>query len=130
MSATSDLDKKLTDHLTGVATYAAPTLYLALLSADPGKAGSQVSEIVGGGYARQSLAGKMSAADAVTGESVNVSAINFGPATAAWSVSFLGITDALTGGNIEVVGYPTVPKTIAIGAPFQIAPGQLRLRTN
>lgn len=129
MSATSYLRKKIVDDLTGVAAYAPPELFLALLAADPGESGSTASEVTGGGYARVSLAGKMGAADAVTGISVNVDPINFAPASSDWGlVAFLGIMNAATGGVILVPGVPSTPKTITSGMPFQIPPGNLRLR--
>jgi hypothetical protein len=100
-----------------------------LHSSDPGIAGSLTSEIAAGGYARQSLVGKMGAADPVTGLSVNTVPIIFGPATESWpTIAFLGVDDAPTGGKMLVPGAPSLPKTVAVGQPFQIPPGQLKLR--
>jgi hypothetical protein len=128
MSATSYLRKKVMDHLTGVTTYSSPTLYLSLHSADPGPTGSHAAEISDSSYHRQSLAGIMGAADATTGISVNTSVINFSPATVEWDVRYFGIEDALTSGNMLIPGIPSLPKIVAAGSPFQLAPGQLRLR--
>lgn len=129
MSASSYLRKKLADLLTSNAAYVPGTIYLSLHSADPGQSGSHAHEVTGAGYARQSLDGKMSAADAVTGISVNTVAINFGPAAVDWgTIAFIGIEDAATAGNMLVPGVPATPKTITTGQPFQIAPGNLRLR--
>jgi hypothetical protein len=130
MTATLYLRKKVIDDLTGVAAYAPPAaLWLSLHTADPGDAGSFVNEVSGGGYARVSLAGKMSAADSATGISVNTVAITLGPATTNWgTVNFIGLNDAATAGNMLVDASPTLPKTITVGVPFQIPPGNLRLR--
>lgn len=128
MSACSYLRKKVVDLLTSNGTYVSPTLYLSLHSSDPGAAGSHANEIIDAGYARQALAGVMGAADATTGLSTNTVAINFGPATVQWNVLYLGLEDALTSGNMLAPGVPQLPKIIAIGATFQLAPGQLRLR--
>lgn len=130
MSATSYLRKKLADFLTGAGTFTPPsTLYLSLHTADPGQSGSHANEVTGGGYARQSLAGKMSVADAVTGIIVNTVAINFGPASSNWgTIAFIGLEDAAAAGTMLIPGVPATPKTINTGQPFQIVPGNLRLR--
>lgn len=130
MSATSYLRKKIVDLLTGVGVYTPPAvLYLSLHTSDPGQAGSHAAEVVGGSYARQSLAGIMGAADAVTGISVNTTQITFGPAAEDWGiVTFLGLEDAASGGNMLAPGVPSSPKTVTIGQPFQIAVGNLRLK--
>lgn len=130
MTATSFLRKKFVDSLTGQAAYTPPAaLWLSLHKADPGDAGSFANEVAGGGYARVSLSGKMGAADPVSGISVNTVAINMGPATTDWgTVNFIGLNDAASGGNMLIDGAPTLPKTITVGVPFQIPPGNLRLR--
>lgn len=128
MSATSHLRQKEMDNLTGVTPYTVPTLYLSLHTADPGAAGSQANEVAGGGYARLSLAGKMSAADS-EGISVNTVVLNVGTATADWgTVTHLAVADAPTGGNLLWPGVPATPRTITAGQPFQIPVGQFRLR--
>jgi hypothetical protein len=63
VSATDYFRKKALDDLTGVAPYTPPSLYLALLTADPTEAGSTASEVSAAGYVRQPLSGVMSAAD-------------------------------------------------------------------
>jgi hypothetical protein len=130
MTATSSLRKSLVDLLTGNGAYTPPpVLYLSLHSADPGQSGSHAFEVTGGGYARQSLAGKMGVADPVTGISVNTVTINFGPASSPWgTIAFLGIESSLTGGNMLMPGVPATPKTITTGQPFQIVPGNLSIR--
>lgn len=128
MSATSYGRRKIVDDLTGVAPYAPPTLYLSLHTDDPGVAGSHAHEVSGGGYARKSLAGVMSAADA-DGISVNTAVINFGPASADWgTITYLAVEDALSGGNMICPGMPATPRTITSGQPLQIPVGRLRLR--
>ena len=130
MTATSHLRKKIVDSLTGIAAYTPPaTLFLSLHKADPGDAGSFANEVTGGGYARVSLAGKLGAADPVTGISVNTVPITLGPATSDWgTVNFIGVNDSAAAGNMLIAGAPSLPKTITVGVPFQIPPGNLRLR--
>lgn len=128
MSATSYGRQKIVDHLTQVANYAPPALYLSLHTDDPGDAGSHVFEVSGSGYARQALAGVMGAADS-EGNSINTVAITFGPASADWgTITHFGIEDALTAGNMVCPGVPATPRTITSGQPLQIPIGQLRLR--
>lgn len=131
MTSTNYFGKKLVDSLTGNGPAFVPpaVLWLSLHTGVPGGEGSFADEVVGGGYTRVSLAGKMGAADPVNGISVNLSAITFGPATSDWGlVNFLGLNDAATGGNMLIEGAPTLPKSITVGVPFQIPPGNLRLR--
>lgn len=129
MTATSYLRKKIVDLITGNAAYVPPAIYLSLHAGDPGQSGSHTLEVAAGGYARQALAGKMSEANPVTGISTNTAVINFGPATEDWpTITYLGIEDAATSGNMLAPGIPSNPKTIYIGQPFQIPPGNLRIR--
>jgi hypothetical protein len=128
MSGTDYIRKKILDDLTGQAAWSPPALYLSLHTADPGEAGSHANEVSGGGYARQPLAGVMGAADA-SGFSVNTTQITFGPATVNWgTITWLGVEDAASGGNMLWPGAPSMPRTIASGQPLQIPVGQLRLR--
>lgn len=122
MSATTFGRRLVVDYLTGTG------LWMALFTSDPGLSGSLLGEVSGGGYARVSLDGLMTAADS-GGISTNTEALNFGPATDDWgTVRFVGFMDAETGGNLILPGSPAVPKTVTAGLPFQIAIGRLRLR--
>lgn len=128
MSATDYLRKKFLDQYTSVASYAWPTLYLALFTADPTETGSLANEVSAGGYARLSFAGIMGAADS-SGFCINTTLISIGPASAPWgTITFLGIMDALTSGNMTWPGVPSQPRTINTGQTFQIPAGQLRMR--
>jgi hypothetical protein len=129
MAATTYFREKILDLLTGVNGYTLPSqLWVSLHHADPGDGGSHAYEITGGNYSRKSLLSKMSLADA-NGISVNTVAINFGPASTDWgTVAFIAIEDAASGGNILIPGSPTPPKAVTMGQPFQIAPGNLKIR--
>jgi hypothetical protein len=131
MSATSYLRHHLMDHLFGVVTFTPPAnRYLSLHSANPGEAGSHAFEIttVSSGYSRLDLNGLMTAPDPTTGLTVNNTTLIIGPALIPWTVNFLGLEDASSGGNMLMPGIPTVPKLIAVGTPFMIPPGQLQIR--
>lgn len=127
MSATTYFENKLLDDLFGVAPYSPPTLYLALLTADPTAAGLLTNEVGAGlGYARASLAGIIGAAS--SGLSVSTTLISIGPATASWgTITFLGIMDSPTigAGNMIWPGVPSQARTINTGQPFQLPAGQL-----
>lgn len=97
---TDYLKKKLLDHCLGVASYTMPTtVYLALSTTNPTKTGSTAGEIVGNGYARQSIT--FSAATLGTGSTSNSSDVTFPIPTASWgTIAYIGIMDAATGGNM------------------------------
>jgi hypothetical protein len=129
---TSYLQKALLDAFLGITPYTMPAaLYMSLHTADPGEAGSHLNEVStsGTGYARQTIVAKMGATDSVTGISPNTSTLIAGPATADWgTVSFIGIEDASTAGNMCMLGAPTTAKTVTTGIPFQLAPSQLSIQ--
>lgn len=129
---TSYLQKKLLDDLTGVASYSTPgTLYLSLHTAAPNDTGSHAAEVStsGTGYARQSLASKIGAADATSGIAQNTSTITFGPASASWgTISHLGIEDASSAGNMLLWAAPSAAKNIASGQSFPFVASQISLR--
>jgi hypothetical protein len=125
---TSYLQKKLQDHTLGLAAYVMPTtVYASLHTASPGKAGSFASEVstTASGYARIAITSKMNAADAVTGISTNNTAIVFGPATLDWgTITYVAISDAITGGNMLEFGALTVVQTTPIGESVQFSASQ------
>jgi hypothetical protein len=117
---------KVLDHVTGTATYAAVTPYLALYGGDPTGAGAEIEIPTQNGYNRQELSSSnMSAAS--SGAITNSAAITWGPATAAWGdVTYVAAFDAATGGNL--LWYDDVAtKTVGSGDSYQIAAGDLDL---
>lgn len=121
MSFSNYLENKVLLHVFGGTSYTAPaTLYVALFTTDPGEAGTG-TEVSGGSYARQS------AAFTVTGGAAeNTSAIEFPTATGSWgTVTYVGIYDASTSGNLLASGALTTSKTISSGDVFRIPAGDL-----
>lgn len=111
MSASNYLENKLVDHLLGTATYTKPTtVYLALYTADPGEDASG-PEVAGFAYARQSI--QFNAAG--SGTAANTSLVTFPAASGgAWgTITFWGILDALTAGNLLVSGAFTASRVIS-----------------
>jgi hypothetical protein len=102
--------------------YTSPTtVYLALYTSDPTDADTG-TEVTGGSYARQSITfGAPS-----NGVSTNSAAIEFPQAGASWgTVSYVGIRDASTAGNLLFHTALDASKTIATGDVFRVAIGSL-----
>lgn len=103
-------------------SYTTPTtVYLALYTDDPTDADTG-TEVTGNGYARQSITfGAPS-----NGVSSNTAAIEFPQATGSWgTVSYVGIRDASTSGNLLYHTALDASKTIATGDVFRVAIGSL-----
>lgn len=122
-------EKKLCDHLLGLAAFTMPTVYLALFTADPGEAGSLTAEVGSGiGYSRVSVTAAMGAANATTGTSLNDGVISVGPATADWGViTHAALIDGNTlgAGNILMSAALNSSRNIQNGDVFQFAANQL-----
>jgi hypothetical protein len=103
-------------------SYTSPTtVYIGLYTSDPTDADTG-TEVSGGSYARQSVTfGAPS-----NGVSTNSAAIEFPQATGTWgAVGWIGIEDALTGGNLLYHTALDASKTIESGDIFKIAIGSL-----
>ena len=103
-------------------SYTSPTtVYLALYTSDPTDADTG-TEVSGGSYARQAITfGAPS-----NGVTSNTAAIEFPQATGTWgTITYVGIRDALTTGNLLYHTALDVSKTIASGDIFKIAIGSL-----
>jgi len=121
MSFSNYLENKVMLHVFGGTSYTAPsTLYVGLYTSDPGEANTG-TEVSGGSYARQS------AAFTITNNlASNTAAIEFPTATGSWgTVAYVGISDALSGGNLLASGALTTSKTISSGDVFRIPLGDL-----
>ena len=98
-------------------TYAAPTTtYLALYTNDPTDADTG-TEITGGSYVRQAITFSSPSGGATS----NSSAIEFPQATADWgTITYVGIRDAVTSGNLLYHTALDTSKTISNGDIFKI----------
>lgn len=132
MGSFSDyLEKKILDHLFNKSAYTAPTIYVALSTADPTDTGTGLAEPAGNGYARKATA----ATDwnAATGTSptqtTNANAIAFNQATGSWgTISNFALMDAATGGNMLASGTLTTPKAIGSGDTAQFSVGDMSVQ--
>ena len=122
MSFSNYLETELLDHVFANNAYTSPTtVYVALFTAvTDGEAGT-VTEVSGGGYARQ--AGSFS----VSGNTATTSAaIEYPTATADYgTVTHVGIYDASSAGNLLAYASLTASKTISSGDVFRIPAGDL-----
>jgi hypothetical protein len=103
MALTNFATKKLLDHVLGTEAWTPPsTVYLALSSTAPTKAGGNITEPTFTGYARQAVA-FAAAVDGATvsdpSEAANNAVVEFGDPDSDGSASHYVIFDAATGGN-------------------------------
>jgi hypothetical protein len=120
-------EKKLLDHVLGVASYAMPsTVYLALFTSDPTETGVAGTEVSGNGYARQSIS--FTATTSGTGATSNSGNVTFPAATASWgTITHIGLMDASTVGNMLWYGPLTTSKAVNTGDQFQMAATKLSI---
>lgn len=122
MSAFSNyLENKVLLHVFGGTSYTAPaTLYLALYTTNPGE-GNTGTECSGTSYARQTIAFTV-----VNDTASNTSAVEFPVAGSSWgTISYVGILDNSSGGNLLAYGALTTAKAIDSGDVFRVEAGNL-----
>ncbi len=127
MSFSNYLETEILDHVFAGAAYTAPsTKYLALFTAvADGEAGS-VTEVSGGGYARQTVAFTTSG-----NTTSNNAAVEFPTATANYgTVTHVGVYDASTSGNLMAYAALSSNKTIETGDVFRVPSGDLDITLN
>ena len=116
------LENALINGTLRATSYTAPTTtFLALYTNDPTDADTG-TEVTGGSYVRQSITFSAPSGGATS----NSSAIEFPQCTADWgTVAFVGIRDAVTGGNLLYHTALDTSKVIANGDIFKITAGNL-----
>ena len=127
MSFSNYLETEILDHVFAGAAYTAPTTkYLALFTAlADGEAGS-VTEVTGGGYARQTVAFTTSG-----NTTSNNAAVEFPTATANYgTVTHVGVYDAASSGNLMAYAALSSNKTIETGDVFRVPSGDLDITLN
>ena len=127
MSFSNFLETEILDHVFAGAAYTAPTTkYLALFTAvADGEAGS-VTEVSGGGYARQTVAFTTSG-----NTTSNNAAVEYPTATANYgTVTHVGVYDASSSGNLMAYAALSSNKTIETGDVFRVPSGDLDITLN
>jgi hypothetical protein len=134
-AASNYLEEKTLKHIlqnvsTNGASYTAPTnIYVSLHTGNPGEANDGANEISGSGYARELVTfGDVTTVADVCSVSSNVT-VTFNQATSNYSadVTYIGIYDALTVGNLLFYGALSTAKTVTSGDVFQINSGSLTI---
>lgn len=125
---TDTVEAALLDYL--MATYIA-TPFLGLSTTTPTDAGANFTEPVGGAYARLSVPNAQWAA-AITGApstKANSALFTFPTASAGWGLlTYAGIFDAVSGGNLRVFGPLLVSKSVSAGDTPGFAAGAVILQ--
>ena len=118
------LENALLNGTLNATTYTAPTtIYVSLWTSNPGDDASG-AEVSGGSYARKTVT--FDTATGTTGLVATDADITFPTTTAGWgTVGWIGINDALSGGNLLYHTALDLPKTIDSGDIFKITTGNL-----
>lgn len=122
------LEDELLDHAFGAAVYTPEvTHYIGLSTTPPNDDGSNITEPVGGAYARVSKTNNLANWPAASGGAkANGTAIQFPTASAAWgTVTHFVVMDAASGGNMLGSAAMVNPKTIDNGDTASFAIGDL-----
>ena len=118
-------ENKILNHLFDGTPYSAPTIYIALSTADPGDTGATMAEPSGGSYARITTA-TTDWDTATTGATANTNELAFPEATGSWGTcTHFALFDASSNGNMCAHGALTVAKTIGTGDTAKFAVGDL-----
>ena len=118
------LENALLNATLNATTYTAPAnIYVSLWTSDPTDAGSGTEvSTVGTGYARTAVTFAVPS----NGVTTNDADVTFPTATASWgTVGWIGINDAITGGNLLYHTALDTSKTIDTGDIFKISTGNL-----
>jgi hypothetical protein len=123
MSALSDYSKnKIIRALFGNQTFTTigDNIFAALFTAAANPAANLVTEVSGGNYRRRKIAAR-SWNKTLVGEAKNTINVDFGTANSAWgTIAYVGVYDALQGGNLWVYAPLSVSRTVARGDPVMI----------
>jgi hypothetical protein len=126
---TNYTEKKILDHVLKTASYSPPaTVYLGLSTTTPSPDGTGWTEAAYTGYGnRPAIAFGAAAAKAIAQNAVaNFPACTGGSST----VTYWGIFDAITGGNLLAYGALSPSKVIASGNTPSVASGQVTVTIN
>ena len=111
-------------------------VYVALSTTTPAEAGTGFTEPSGNAYARVTVAANTTNFPAPTegasGSTIsNGTAITFPQATGSWgTVTYVGLYDAATAGNLLAYGALTTSQTISSGGQLSFAIGEMALTLN
>lgn len=117
------LANELLDHVFLTGAYSAPSIYVALSTANPGDDGSGLAEPSGNNYARAACATWDAAADGAT---ANTGDITFATPSGSWGeITHVAIMDASSNGNLLWYGTATPNQEPEDGDTVKYAAGDL-----
>lgn len=143
-AAMSDyLENKVIDHLFRGTAYTAPTTLYVELYTSACSDSARGTEVSGGSYARASIAssttnwagtqsaGSTAVSSGTGGTTSNNIAINFATPSASWgTVTYVGLSDAITAGNMLVCIGPITSQTISNGNTVTFPIGSLTFQVD
>ena len=128
MSVTTYAANKVLDYNFGLTSYTVPSTYYVLLStATIANDGTGAVEPSGGAYARVAVTNnKTNFATASSNSLTNATAITFTESTTSWgTITYIGLADALSGGNIWWFEALPTPKTVQSATTVTFSVGAL-----
>lgn len=118
-------EDEILDHVFDKGAYTAPTIYVALSTADPLDDASGMAEPSGNGYTRVTTANTDWAASS-GGATSNVNSLSFPQATGSWgTATHFALFDASSGGNMLAHGTLGTPQAIVSGNTPSFGVGDL-----
>lgn len=115
---TNYFESMVLNTMLGVTAQAPSTAYVALFLSNPTETGTAGTEVSYSGYARQELSLGAPVTSGTTVTATNTASVQFeAPPSAAGTVTYAGICDSLTGGNVLV--YVALPNSIALTNEMQ-----------
>ena len=118
-------ENEILDHIFGKGSYASPTIYVGLSTADPLDNGSGLAEPSGNSYARV-VTSSASWTTSSGGSLSNAGDITFPQATGSWgTITHFALFDAASAGNMLAHGALSQSKTITSGDTAKFAAGDL-----
>lgn len=118
MALSTYLRNKILDHYLGGSSFAQPTPFVSLHTADPGLTGA--NEVAGGSYARQNVSAKLAAASGGSKASNADTDFTGMPAVGGGGVTHIGIWDASSAGNFLQGGALAAAKVVNLGDTFRL----------
>lgn len=115
-------EAEILDHVFNIGAYTAPSIYVALSTADPTDDGSGVAEPSGNGYARV-LHSSWGRSGSIVD---NTGSVEFPEASGSWgTVTHFALYDAATSGNMLAHGTLDASRAITSGLTPRFADGEL-----
>ena len=107
----------------------ATTYYMGVSTTAPSTDGTNVTEPIGGGYARVAITNnKVSFTTSSDGTVENAIEFQFPEATSDWGVvTHFVLYDASSGGNLEIYGTLTSSRTVESGTTLILSPNALEI---